>query len=108
MRRPHRHPNEDSDGAPIPGPPPPSNLNAGSWAVSPARRPARSAPGGTGDRSIGEQFVIVYGRGRATAVYAAAYTAHQAEAALRRCIAHHGARVSARVVPARSSLPAAL
>jgi hypothetical protein len=52
--------------------------------------------------------VIVYGRGRATAVYAAAYTAHQAETALRRCIEHHGSRVSARVVPARSSFPAAL
>ncbi len=52
--------------------------------------------------------MIVYGRGRATAVYAAAYTARQAEAALQRCIAHHGGRVSARVVPARSSLPAAL
>jgi hypothetical protein len=53
-------------------------------------------------------LVIVYGRGRATAVYAAAYTAHQAEAALRRCIAHHGGRVSARIVPAHSSLPSAL
>jgi len=107
MRRRHRHPDEDLDGAPIPEPPP-SNLNTGSWAASAGRRPAKGGPGGTGGRTVGEQFVIVYGRGRATAVYAAAYTAHQAEAALRRCIAHHGGRVSARVVPARSSLPAAL
>ena len=104
MRRRHRHPDEDFDGAPIAGRPP-SNLNTGSWAAAPARRPGKT---GTGGRTVGEQFVIVYGRGRATAVYAAAYTAHQAEAALRRCIAHHGGRVSARVVPARSSLPAAL
>ena len=108
MRRRHRHPDEDFDGAPSPGPRPSSNLNAGSWAASSAGRPATSGPDGTGGRTVGEQFVIVYGRGRATAVYAAAYTAHQAEAALRRCIAHHGGRVSARVVPARSSLPAAL
>ena len=107
MRRRHRHPNEDRDGAPIPGSAP-SNLNAGSWAAAPPPRPAKGALGGTGDWTVGEQSVIVYGRGRATAVYAAAYTAHQAEAALRRCIAHHGSRVSARVVPARSGLPAAL
>ena len=107
MRRRHRHPDEDFDGAPIPGPPP-SNLNAGSWAAAPARRPPKSGPGAAADLTVGEQLVIVYGRGRATAVYAAAYTARQAEAALRRCIAHHGSRVSARVVPARSSLPAAL
>jgi len=107
MRRRHRHPDEDFDGAPIPGPPP-SNLNAGSWAVAPARGPAKGGPGGTGDRTVGEQLVIVYGRGRATTVYAAAYTAHQAETALRRCVAHHGGWVSARVVPARSSLPGAL
>ena len=106
MRRRHRHQDEDPDAAPIPGLPPSSNLNAGSWASPP--RPATGGPGRTGGRTVGEQFVIVYGRGRATAVYAAAYTAHQAEAALRRCIAHHGGRVSARVVPARSSLPAAL
>ena len=106
MRRRHRHQDEDADAAPIPAPPP-TNLNAGSWAA-PARRPAPRGPGGTGGRSVGEQLVIVYGRGRATAVYAAAYTAHQAEAALGRCIAHHGGRVSARVVPARSSLPSAL
>ena len=106
MRRRHRHQDEDPDAAPT-SKPRPTNLNAGSWA-SPARRPATGGPGETGARSVGEQLVIVYGRGRATAVYAAAYTAHQAEAALRRCIAHHGGRVSARVVPARSSLPSAL
>jgi len=106
MRRRHRHQDEDPDAAPT-SKPRPTNLNAGSWA-SPARSPAKDGPGQTGGRSVGEQLVIVYGRGRATAVYAAAYTAHQAEAALRRCIAHHGGRVSARVVPARSSLPSAL
>ena len=88
MRRRHRHQDEDPDAAPT-SKPRPTNLNAGSWA-SPARSSAKDGPGQTGGRSVGEQLVIVYGRGRATAVYAAAYTAHQAEAALRRCIAHHG------------------
>ena len=105
MRRPHRHSNEDFDASPIPGRPLRSNLNAGSWA---RRGPAASRAPRPASPSVGDQLVIIYGRGRATAVYAAAYTAHQAEAALRRCIAHHGGRVSARVVPARSSLPAAL
>jgi hypothetical protein len=105
MRRSHRHSNEESDRSPIPGRPVRSNLNAGSWVH---RGPAASRAGRPAGLSVGDQLVVIYGRGRATAVYAAAYTAHQAEAALRRCIAHHGGRVSARVVPARSSLPEAL
>ena len=106
MRRSDRKTNEHSDASGIPGRPAASNLNAGAWAPKPAARAAKS--GQTGDSRVGDQLVVIYGRGLATAVYAAVYTAHQAEAALRRCIVHHGSRVSARVVPARSSFPAAL
>jgi hypothetical protein len=102
MRRSDRQTNEHLDASGLPKRPPTSNLNAGAWAASRARRPAERG------QAVGDQLVVIYGRGRATAVYAAAYNAAQAEAALERCIVHHGSRVSARVVPARSSFPAAL
>src|SRR5262245_27566185 len=101
MRRSDRQKSEHLDATGIPPRPPLSNLNAGAWAAPRTRRPAE--PRETGEQHVGAQLVVIYGRGRATAVYAAAYNASQAEAALRRCIEHHGSRVSARVVPAHSS-----
>jgi hypothetical protein len=102
MRRSHRHHNRPRF---IHRRPPTSNLNSGAWALGGA--PAAPTPDAA-EPTLAEQLVVIYGRGPATAVYAAAYSAQQAEAALWRCIAQHGRRVSARIVPARSSLPAAL
>jgi hypothetical protein len=67
-----------------------TNLNTGAWA------PANG--------TLNAQLVVAYGRGRATRVYTTAYSLRAGQAALRRCIAAHGAHVSARLVPAARSV----
>ena len=49
-------------------------------------------------RPVNAQLLIAYGRGRASVVYAAAYTFAAAQAALERCVAEHGRWVCARIV----------